>query len=52
MSKDTKFKDTWKPQCLYLEQYIISPEQFEKVEEKPENDDTERGVVIIDILSE
>ncbi len=53
MSKETKFKDTWKPQYLYIEQHIIEPKQIEAAYMNPEEkDDTDRGVVIIDILSD
>lgn len=53
MSKDTKFKDTWTPQYLYIQQHIIEPEQIKAApKNSEEEDDANRGVVIIDILSD
>ena len=42
--------DEYTPQHLYVEEYPLTVEELERLKIKEQNDDDDRGIIIIEIL--
>jgi hypothetical protein len=42
--------DDYKPQHLYVEDHPLTPDEIRKLRSKENEDDDERGIIIIEIL--